>query len=146
MRETVITDKDQAWSANPQEDHSWERNCLRQTDWLMDYCVLDPPHEIRGSSNPGWRQGSSASNNRNKMGCSALLTEVGALTICSFKGEPKEVGIIVPTSQKMRLRFAEAMGTSATVTQVSGCKNNPSPFYKRPRFVTDCWRRDGSLS
>lgn len=63
--------------------------------------------------------------------CSVLLAEVGALTIFSFKGEPNEVGIIVPTLQKKKLIFAEVMGTTGTGTQVSGCKNSALSIHKR---------------
>lgn len=36
------------------------------------------------------------------MGYSVLLAEVGAVNIFSFKGEPYEVGITVPTLQKKK--------------------------------------------
>lgn len=92
---------------------------------------IDPPHEIRGSSNQYEGRVVMVATATKIKWCSVLLAEVGALTIFSFKGEPNEVGIIVPTLQKKKLIFAEVMGTTGTGTQVSGCKNSALSIHKR---------------
>lgn len=73
-----------------------------------------------------------------------LLAEMGAFNVFSFKGQPCEVGIIVPISQKKKLRLADIMGTVGTGTQVSGCENNALPIssQKRLNFVIYQWRED----